>query len=87
MEHAVNNTDDPMARVTQRITTAVAPNYMRTVGLVMEMGPIAAVQDGSPAASAGIRAGDVIQKIDGKPVVDPMTLPHELNHAPGRQSS
>ena len=33
---------------------------MRTLGLVMKMGEITAVQAGSPAAAAGIRPGDRI---------------------------
>ena len=83
VERAVNDTDNPMARITDRVTTVVPRNYMRTVGLVMEMGEITAVQDGSPAASAGIRAGDMIQKIDGHSVADPMTLPDELARRAG----
>ena len=53
----------------------VAANPMRHVGLVMKMGPIAAIQADSPAAAAGILPGDVIRKVDGRPVADPMTLP------------
>ena len=41
----------------------------------MKMGEITAVQAGSPAAAAGIMAGDVIRKVDGNPVADPMTFP------------
>lgn len=35
---------------------------------------VAAVTDGSPAARAGVKAGDVITSVDGKPVKDPASL-------------
>ena len=60
------------------------PNPMRQLvaGLEMTIGPIAAIQEGSPAAKAGLRAGDVLKKIAvaGKQesIGDPMTLPDRL---------
>jgi regulator of sigma E protease len=60
----------------------VDPNYIRTVGLRMTMGPITAVQSGSPAATAideagkpfPIEADDVIRAVDGERELDPMRL-------------
>ncbi len=65
----------------------VAPNPMRHVGLVMKMGEIAAIQADSPAAATGLLPGDVIRRVDGHPVADPMTLPAELNRARDNTSS
>ena len=44
-------------------------------GIELSMGPIVCVQKGSVADKAGLRAGDVMQTIDGLPVGDPLTLP------------
>ncbi len=59
---------------TEQIPIPVAPNPMRELGLVMKMGEITAIQDGSPAKAAGIKPGDRITQIDGGPAGDPMTL-------------
>ena len=50
----------------------------------MTMGEIAAVQDGSPAAAAGIKPADQITRIDGGPVGDPMTIARPVE-SPCRQ--
>jgi regulator of sigma E protease len=47
------------------LTFEVPTQPMLGLGLVMKMGPITAVQEGSPAAAAGILVGDVIESIDG----------------------
>ena len=59
------------------------PRPMRTLGLVMKMGKITAVQADSPAAAADMRAGDFITAIDGQPPADPMRLPDELRRRAG----
>ncbi|MEE8451099.1 MAG: site-2 protease family protein [Thermoguttaceae bacterium] len=58
-------------------------NPMRRLGLVMEMGEISAVQDGSPAAMAGVQPGDKIVSIDGESPGDPLTLPDRLRRRVG----
>jgi regulator of sigma E protease len=65
------------------VDVSVPPQPMRRLGLVMTMGEIAAVQDGSPAAAAGIKAHDRLVKIDDKPVDDPMLLPDQLRRRAG----
>ena len=66
-----------------RVTVPTSP--MQQLGLIMEMGPIAAVQTQSPAADAGIQAGDVLKTIDDKPVADPLKLPDELHKRAGSE--
>lgn len=60
------------------LTIQVAPRPMRRLGLVMEAGPVAAVQANSPAARAGIKPGELITAIDGQPLGDPLTLDDRL---------
>jgi RNA polymerase sigma factor (sigma-70 family) len=45
---------------------------------------VLAVQEGSPAEKAGIRAGDRILKIDGKSPDDPMRLPELVPNEAGK---
>lgn len=70
---------DEQAAEPQELTFEVPSQALRQFGLVMKMGPIQGVQVDSPADEAGLKAGDVIETIDGKPVTDnarnPSTLP------------
>lgn len=70
------------------ITVEIPANSAQYVGLVMRMGPITAVQKGSPAEAAGLEEDDLITAINGKPVGmvddrtvgwDPRTLAAELS--------
>jgi serine protease Do len=45
---------------------------------------VAAVRDGSPAAKAGVRAGDVITNVDGEPVRSRRQLERALDASHGR---
>lgn len=72
------------AEKTERLTIPVAPNPMRTLGMVMKMGEISSIQVGSPAAAADIQPGDMIRKVNGNAVADPMTLPQQLDAAAGQ---
>jgi regulator of sigma E protease len=62
---------------TKLVNVVVPAQPMRGPGLVMTMGEIAAIQDGSPA-DGKIKPHDRILKIDGKPIDDPMRLPDQL---------
>ena len=64
----------------QRITTKVGPQRMWELGLVMKLGPITAVQRDSPAAGAGLKAGDWIADPGG----DPLTLSDRLARRAGQ---
>lgn len=63
---------------TEERTIALPARPMVGLGLVMEFGPIVAVQDGSPAATAGFKVGDVLTELNGNPIGDPMTLSERL---------
>ena len=67
----------------KRIDVRVAPNPVHTLGLVMTMGDITAVRDGSPAAEAGVRPGDRIVAIDAQSPGNPMMLPDRLRRRAG----
>ncbi len=62
----------------EEVTIEVPPRPMRNLGMVMETGPIDAVQANSPAAKAGLKAGDTIVAVDGEPLGDAMTLGDRL---------
>ncbi len=65
------------------LTVELPPQPMRTTGLTMTAREIAAVQDDSPAAAAGIRKGDKLLAIDGAPAGDPLTLDDRLHRRAG----
>ena len=62
----------------ERLTIEVPPRRYRRMGLMMESGPIVAVQPGSPADRAGLKKGDRISAVNGDPTGDPMTLNDRL---------
>lgn len=51
---------------TQELTFEVPPQHLNRFGFSMKMGPIVSVRPESPAATAGIVAGDLIELVDGK---------------------
>lgn len=59
----------------------VPPHPFRTLGLQMDIGPIAAIRENSPAAKAGLQPGDKITHVNGQDVghdIDPLRLPDHL---------
>ena len=62
----------------ERIDVALEPQGRPDVGLVMTPGAVKGVQEGSPAAAAGIRPGDRLVSIDGAAVGDPFTIDDRL---------
>jgi regulator of sigma E protease len=80
---------EPHGKLTggEMIEVTLPPHPMRTLGLVMQMGKVVAVQENSPAAEAGIEADDFIDSIrpasdaPGAPEAisrDPIKLPEDL---------
>ena len=80
---------EPDAEQHQELVFEVPAQPLYRFGLVMELGPITAVQAKSPAKDAGLRAGDVIIAVDGKSIGegnggeswDGATLPDYLRRA------
>ena len=73
----------------QHAAVLLAPAPIRDLGLVMKFGPITAVQPGSPAAQAGIKAGDEIVKVTGDGPddllsADPLFMPELLRRRAGK---
>jgi regulator of sigma E protease len=75
---------------TQELTFEVPPQHLNRLNFSMKMGPIVSVRPGSPAAMAGLVAGDLIEQVDGKNLGegpsptetwDPETLPDYLRRA------
>ena len=71
----------------QRIDIVVQPRGMRTVGLVMKIGPVVSIRHGSPAAQAGFRVGDRIESVNGQPVGDPLSLGQRLIPSAGKTTT
>ncbi|HJT35796.1 MAG TPA: site-2 protease family protein, partial [Pirellulales bacterium] len=70
---------------TKRLDVELPAVPEMSTGIVMRMGQIMAIQKGSPADAADLRAGDVIEKIDGEPPGDPLTLPARLSAQGGEE--
>jgi regulator of sigma E protease len=60
------------------------PVQVLDFGFRMTMGPITAVQPGSPAAKAGLQAGDRIVGVEGIEAIDPLRLPDQLARMAGK---
>ncbi len=71
----------------------VEPNFVRTLGLRMTIGPVTAVRAESPAATAvdengkphPIEADDVIRAVDGERELDPMRLADLITDKAGQK--
>jgi len=62
----------------------VPKQFLRNPGVQVRMGKVTAIQSDSPAESAGIRVGDVIQAIDQQSF-DPMRLPNLIQRLAGQE--
>lgn len=69
---------------TENVSVKLSPQPYRMLGLRMSYGVISAVQDNSPAAKAGFQAGDILEKIEGQPPLDPLALPDQLRELAGK---
>jgi len=71
----------------ERLEVVLAPQPRLGLGLATGTGAVKAVQAGSPAEAAGIRAGDRLVSIDGAAIDDPFLLDDRLRAAAGRSVS
>ncbi|MCE9631118.1 MAG: site-2 protease family protein [Planctomycetia bacterium] len=65
-------------RRTSSLTITLPPQPRLVTGMTLTPMPIKAVQEGSPAALAGIEPGDRLVAVDGEAVGDPLTLDDRL---------
>ncbi|MFM7205189.1 MAG: site-2 protease family protein [Planctomycetaceae bacterium] len=75
--------DSGGTRSVTSVSVTVPPQPRLATGLVMTPLAIKAVQDGSPAAAAGVQSGERLTAIDGEPVGDPFTLDDRLRGRAG----
>jgi regulator of sigma E protease len=69
------------------VKIVLPPQERRITGVALTAGSIVAVQEGSPAAEAGLEPGDEIMTVDGKPIGDPLTLDDRLRSRVGEATS
>ena len=62
----------------EEVDIVLQPQPMRYLGFTTEMGPIVAIQTDSPAEAAGFAAGDLLTKIDGHAIDDPLLVEANL---------
>jgi regulator of sigma E protease len=83
-------TNDKAKDASRELTFEVPPQALRRFDFEMQMGPITAVQNDSPAAKAGLVTGDLIKLVDGRKAGEgataaeiwtPQTLPDYLSRA------
>lgn len=66
----------------------VGANPFRTLGLRMDIGPVSAIVNDSPAAKSGLQVGDKITQIDGREVgktINPLRVPDVLADLAGTE--
>ena len=80
-------TTDGKAGAATSVSIELPPQPRLVTGMVMTPAAIKAVQDDSPAAAAGIRAGERLTAIDGNPVGDPFTIDGRLRGRAGETVS
>ena len=69
----------------ERVEIALPPQRRRVTGITIGPARVTAIQEGSPAAAAGIEPGDTILAVDGQPAGDPLTLEDRLAAFVGKQ--
>jgi len=65
------------------VAVTLPPQPTRVTGMTMTARGISAIQDGSPAAAAGLRVGERIVAIDGEDPGDPLALDERLSRRAG----
>jgi regulator of sigma E protease len=70
---------------TRTLEVTLPPQPRRVVGVQVGVDHIVAVRNGSPAAEAGLQAGDEILRVNGQPANDAMQLPDQLRALAGQE--
>lgn len=69
----------------QTLEVTLPPTPLRMTGLVMKIGKVVGVREGSPAEKAGFRTGDVLERMEGEDIGDAVTLAQRLLERVGRE--
>ena len=67
------------------VNVDLPPVPVKTLGIGFKPGPVVAVQANSPAEQAGVKVRDVIEKINGQPVVNALQLPAMVGRLAGEE--
>ncbi len=81
-----NDADSKQATATRR-TVTLPPVHFVDFGFRLAMGPVEAIQPGSPAEKAGFLHGDRIVEVDGQTDFDPMRLPEIVYEHAGESTT
>jgi regulator of sigma E protease len=71
----------------ETLDVVVQPRPIREVGLSMRIGPVVAIRAGSPAEKAGFQVHDVILKVNGQEVGNPLSLSQRLVPQAGTETT
>lgn len=74
----------PAAEDDKTIDVTLPPRPLKGLGFEVAIGPISAIQDGSPAAAAGFQVGDQLVRLDGQPLGDTLTLDQRVAQRAGQ---
>ncbi|MCA9189375.1 MAG: site-2 protease family protein, partial [Planctomycetales bacterium] len=69
----------------ETVNVTAPPQPWRRFGMIMELGPIVAIQQGSLAEEAGFKEGDRIVSYNDQPVGDPISLADRIANLAGQE--
>lgn len=78
IELTIMRKDEGNSQSEREIKVILPPVPTKTLGIGFAIGPITAIQSGSLAEKAGLNVGDIIESVNGQPVVDAMRLPMQV---------
>lgn len=84
IELTIMRKDEGNSQSEREFKVTLPPVPTKTLGIGYAIGPITAIQSGSLADKAGMKTGDVIESVDGQPVIDAMRLPMQVAEKIGK---